>query len=233
MKILAFGAHPDDVDMACFGTLARCVQRGDTVIVCSITNGNLGHPTLGLDKLRMVRMVEGSQSSAVIGASYCTLDIDDMNVNEFDEHQRKLVCDLIRSTKPDLIITHNEGDTHPDHLGTNHLVQRCSILATLPQYKSENDPIVDLPPLYYMDTLQGTSFEGDTYVDISDTFELKMKAVGCHTSQLEIREGEQYIDILQSIEIIGSYRGLQCGKRMAELFLQCPTRPKVTSRQLP
>ncbi|HCJ95345.1 MAG TPA: hypothetical protein DHV69_09240 [Sphaerochaeta sp.] len=47
MKILAIGAHPDDVEICCFGTLARCVERGDSVVVCSVTNGNQGHFGIG------------------------------------------------------------------------------------------------------------------------------------------------------------------------------------------
>ncbi len=233
MKILAFGAHPDDVEISSFGTLARCVQRGDTVVVCSIGNGNLEHSFLDREKLRMVRMAEGAQASRIIGASYCTFDIDEMGVDEHDEKQVALVADLIRSTKPDLIITHNEKETHPDAIATNHLVQRASLLATYPQYRIENPPIIDLPPLYYMDSVEGLPFEGTIYVDIGDTFELKMKALGCHTSQLEIKEGNQYTDLLQRIEVIGTYRGLQCGVRVAETFLPCPSRKRITSRLLP
>ena len=51
IKILAVGAHPDDVEIGCFGTLDACVKRGDTVIVCSLTNGNLGHNQLSKEEL--------------------------------------------------------------------------------------------------------------------------------------------------------------------------------------
>ena len=227
------GAHPDDVELSCFGTLALCVNRGDDVVVCSLTNGNLGHENLDKERLSMVRMVEGAEASKVIGASFCTLDIDDGSVNERDENQILKVTNLIRSIKPDLIITHSENEYHSDHVQTSKIVFRCSLLASLPLFISEYPAITHIPHIIYMEGIEGKSFEPELYVDISETFELKMKSVGCHTSQLHGIDDADYEDIFHTIEVIASYRGLQCKTRVAEAFISCDKRSRLPYRILP
>lgn len=233
MKILAIGAHPDDVELSCFGTLALCVSRGDTVVVCSVTNGNLGHKKLDKETLSLVRMVEGAEASKVIGSSYCTLEIDDMKVDENSDEQILKVVNLIRSVNPEIIITHSENEYHSDHTAVNKLVFKSSHLASIPNYETKNSPITHIPYIIYMDSVEGAPFIGDTWVDISDTFELKMKAIGCHTSQLERKEEEDYTDLFHIAEATASYRGLMCNARVAEVFKHCDKRRVPTKRLLP
>ncbi len=233
MKILAIGAHPVDVELSCFGTLALCVKRGDSVVVCSVTNGNLGHKKLDKERLALIRMVEGAEASQVIKASFCTLEIDDMSVDEKDEEQIRKMTNIILSVKPDLIITHGEGEDHSDHIATSKLVFKASHLATLPNYIASDLPIPAIPVIYYMESVHGSSFHGDTYVDVSDTFDLKMKAIGCHTSQLEGIKEDSFSDLFSIAQAIGSYRGLQCNKRVAEVFMSCDKKVALTTRILP
>ena len=61
MRVLAIGAHPDDIEIACSGTLAKCVKRGDTVIVCHVSSGNLGHVVIPPDELRVIRANEAKK----------------------------------------------------------------------------------------------------------------------------------------------------------------------------
>ena len=61
MNILAIGCHPDDVEIACLGTLAKCVKRGDKVIVCHVSNGNLGHVIIPPDELAAIRKNEAKK----------------------------------------------------------------------------------------------------------------------------------------------------------------------------
>ena len=233
MKILAMGAHPDDVELSCFGTLARCVNRGDTVVVCSLTNGNLGHKYIDKEKLSLVRMVESVEASKVIGASFCTLDIADGSVDEHDEDQILKVTNLIRSIKPDVIITHSEDEYHRDHIETSKLVFHSSMLASLPSFTSQYPSITHIPHILYMEGIEGAYFTPQIFVDVSETFELKMKGVGCHTSQLHTIDDEDYVDIFHTIEVIASFRGLQCKSRVAEAFRSCDKRARLNYRILP
>ena len=233
MTILAVGAHPDDVEICCFGTLSRCVNRGDKVVVCSVTNGNLGHSTIDRDQLRMIRMLEGARAAETIGASFCTLDIDDMHVESSDKETRLKLTDLIRAVRPDIIITHDPDDYHPDHVGTSHLVFYCSMQAGLPQVTTKN-PVIDKHcSIYYMDKIGGGTFIPTEYVDITETFAQKRDALACHHSQVEWLKQHDGVNLLHAIEVLSEYRGMQCSTRYAEAFRKCGQRPVTVVRELP
>ena len=233
MKILAIGAHPDDVEICCFGTLARCVDRGDSVVVCSMTNGNKGHATIEPERLRMVRMAESAKASAVIGASYCTLDVDDMGLDASDRGLRLRLTELIRSVKPDLVITHDQDDYHPDHNATSELVVYCLMQATLVHCRTESPALDKQMHLYHMDKVGGTLFIPSEFVDISTTFEKKEKALACHVSQVSFMEKHANIHIMHAMKVLAEFRGMQSACRYAEAFRPSHQRPIPTERVLP
>jgi LmbE family N-acetylglucosaminyl deacetylase len=231
MKILAIGAHPDDAEICCFGTLARCVERGDSVVVCAVTNGNQGHSEIEPTQLRVIRMGEGAKSAQVIGASYCTLDIDDMALNAQDEATRLQMTDLLRSVQPDLIITHAFEDYHPDHVATAELVFYCMVQASLAQVKTKHAVLTKPVVLYHMDKVGGGAFIPTDFVDIQTTFDSKLEALSCHASQLEFLKKTANKDLLHATEVLAEYRGLQCGCRYAEGF-RISDRSIVPARRL-
>lgn len=233
MKILAIGAHPDDVEICCFGTLARCVERGDSVVVCSVTNGNQGHEQIDPERLRMVRMAEGARAAQVIGATYSTLDVDDMMLDERDAQVRLRLTEMIRSIKPDVVITHDFEDYHPDHVATALLVFHCMAQATLSHVETMSAPLKVPFALYHMDKIGGGCFAPTEFVDISRTFGKKMEALSCHVSQIEILGKGNTTDILHPVEVLAEYRGLQCGCRYAEAFRITDRRPSLPHRVLP
>ncbi len=233
MKIMAIGAHPDDVEICCFGTLAKCVQRGDTVVVCSLTNGNLGHTTIDPQQLRMVRMAEAASSAEVIGASYCTLDIDDMTLKSTDDETRLRLTELIRSVRPDLVITHAPNDYHPDHNATEELVFHSMVQASLPHVQTNSKPLEKPFVVYHMDKVGGGHFEPTEYVDITDMFEVKAKALSCHVSQVDYLDKSTSVNLLYGMEVLAQYRGLQSGCRYAEGFRPSDRRPILHQRLLP
>lgn len=233
IKILAVGAHPDDVEIGCFGTLDACVKRGDTVIVCSLTNGNLGHRQLSKEELERTRLIEGARASSVIGAHYTCLGHDDMTLDASDSAQIEKLTDLIRSVQPDLIITHGEGDSHPDHTEANKLVLKCTTLSALRNYRSDSKPVADAVPVYYMEGSEGRDLHPDIYVDITGSFENKIRALGEHASQLNFMQDDTARDYIHYIEVLGGYRGWQCNVRVAEAFSYCDRRMRPTTRLLP
>ena len=94
MSVLAIGAHPDDIEIACSGTLAKCAARGDKVIVCHVSSGNLGHVIIPPDELRKIRAEEAKKAGAmagieVISAGFDDLEIFDNNVSENTQRYRK------------------------------------------------------------------------------------------------------------------------------------------------
>ena len=108
MNIRAVGAHPDDLEIACYGTLAKYVQQGHNVYVCHVSNGNLGHVIIKPGELAKIRNEEAQNAADVIGAKHYTLDIDDQYVDSNDNEQVKKLVRVISETKPDIIISDTE-----------------------------------------------------------------------------------------------------------------------------
>lgn len=141
MNVLAIGCHPDDIEINCAGTLAKCVKRGDKVTVCHVANGNLGHEIINPDELRVMRANEAKSAGALAGIEVVTCDIGDVMVYEGSKEQRDKVVDIIRKVDPDFIITHAPNDYMPDHVAVSRLVFDASFAASVPHYEtSEKSP---------------------------------------------------------------------------------------------
>ena len=156
MNILAIGCHPDDVEINCAGTLAKCVNRGDKVIVCHACNGNMGHEVIMPDELRNVRAAEAKKAGSLAGIEVITCDIGDLLANGGDLSQRDKVIEVIRYAQPDLIITHAPSDYMCDHVALSRLVFDASFAASVPHYGT--GAASKVTPLYYMDNLGGHGF---------------------------------------------------------------------------
>ncbi len=232
MNVLAIGAHPDDIEIACAGTLAKCVKRGDRVIVCHVSRGDLGHVIIPPDELTIIRHEEAKRAGAlagieVIGADFCDLDIFDNN-----RPARDRIVDVIRYADPDFIITHNPDDYMPDHTAVSRLVFDASFSATLPNYPSKIKTAAKLVPIFYMDTLAGVNFNPTEYVDISDEIDLKLQMLNCHESQIVWMRDHDHIDFPDMVKTCSRYRGYQCGAEYAEGFRQCQAYLKGNAKRL-
>lgn len=135
MNVLAIGCHPDDMEINCAGTLAKCVARGDNVTVCHVANGNLGHEIIQPDELRVMRAKEAQSAGALAGIRVVTCDIGDLMVYEGSKQQRDLVVDVIRDANPDFIITHAPNDYMPDHVAVSRLVFDATLQQAYPIIK--------------------------------------------------------------------------------------------------
>ncbi len=232
MRILAIGAHPDDIEIACSGTLAKCIKRGDTVIVCHVSSGSLGHVVIQPDELRLIRANEAKKAGALAGVEeVLCAGFDDLEIFDTKEARDKIV-DIIKYANPDLIITHDPNDYMPDHTTVSKLVFDASFTATLPNYKSKYKQPAKMVPLYYMDTLAGVNFNPTEYVDISDEIDLKLQMLNCHESQVVWMREHDGIDFADMVKTISKYRGYQCGVAYAEAFRQCTTYLKGTTKRL-
>lgn len=230
MNVLAIGCHPDDIEISCAGTLAKCVKRGDKVTVCHIANGNMGHVVIPPDELRAIRIEEARRAGALAGIEVITADVGDLLPNGCDLAQRDQVIEIIRSAKPDFIITHSPTDYMPDHLAVQKLVFDAAFAASCPHYgKGE---ACEVTPLFYMDNLAGMSFQPTEYVDITDTFALKLRMLECHESQMKWMRDHDHIDFADFVRTCSKFRGLQCGVDYAEGFTQAAVWPKVVPKRL-
>jgi LmbE family N-acetylglucosaminyl deacetylase len=233
MNVLAVGAHPDDLEILCAGTLARFAQDGHDVTMAYSCRGDKGHFEIPPDELGEIREEEARKSASVIGATSIGLGIDDLELRIEREYTMRYV-ELIRQSRPDVIITHHPNDYMPDHTVTSTLVFDASFIATLPHTKTEHPHHDKVTPIYYMDTVVGVDFDPEEYVDITSTIEVKKDMLGKHTSQIEWLKNHDEIDILNTIDTVARFRGLQCGSEFAEAFARAKTWPRnPTRRYLP
>ncbi|MDO8683765.1 MAG: PIG-L family deacetylase [Armatimonadota bacterium] len=219
MRVLAIGAHPDDMELLCAGTLAKYAKLGHKVTMCTVAAGDKGHFHIGPTELVEIRRKEAEKSASLINADYIPLFIPDGEVY-VDHETMMMVVDVIRQAKPDVIITHSPTDYMPDHVAASKLAYAATFHATLPHFKTAHETHDVVPPVYYMDTLVGLDFQPAEYVDITDVFETKRNMLKRHDSQLTwLREHDNY-DALDAMETCAKFRGLQCGVKYAEGFRQ-------------
>lgn len=232
MNVLAIGCHPDDLEIGCFGTLARFVKEGHHVTACHITNGDLGHVEIEPPELRVIRNKEAENAAKVIGAEAVTLDTGDLTVDSMNEELNRELLRIIRDVKPDLIISHTPQDYMRDHVETGAMAFRTSFQATVKHKYPAYSATARVAPLYYMDTLAGVNFNPTEYVDISEVIELKLEALACHESQIVWMKDHDGIDFIDFVRTCSKFRGLQCGVEYAEGFTMCQTWPRLTTKRL-
>ena len=232
MNVLAIGAHPDDVEIACSGTLAKCVKRGDRVVVCHASTGNLGHELLPPADLPPRPAAAAERAGKMAGIEVIGGMFDDLDIFDNNKAARDKIIDVIKYADPDFIITHNPDDYMPDHTAVSRLVFDASFAATLPNYKSKYSKPAKLVPIYYMDTLAGVNFQPTEYVDISEEIDLKIRMLECHESQLVWMREHDGIDFADMVRTCSRYRGYQCGADYAEGFRPCQVYLKGTTKRL-
>jgi N-acetylglucosamine malate deacetylase 1 len=184
LRILVIGAHPDDSDIKAGGTAAKWCALGHVVKLVSLTNGRAGHQTMFGQKLAQRRQAEARAAGAVIGATYDVLDHPDGELDDRLEYRDEVIR-LIRTFRPDLIITHRSTDYHPDHRFAGLLVQDASYLVTVPAICPEAPHLPGSPViLYFSDAFtKPCRFEPHVVVDIGDTFDRLVGMLHCHQSQ--------------------------------------------------
>lgn len=233
MRILAVGAHPDDIDLQCAGTLAKYAERGDEVFIAISTNGEAGSIDAPLEATARVREQEARASAAVIGAELIWLNYHDEFLYE-TESVRLRYIDLVRRTRPDVIITHDpQTDYHPDHLATGALLWNTRVMAAAGTIKTRHPAWPKIPDLYFMDTLGGINFQPQDYVDITSTMDMKRKMLSQHRSQIEFMKARYDMTMVEFMEICSAFRGIQAGVRFAECFRRSMTYPANYQRVLP
>jgi LmbE family N-acetylglucosaminyl deacetylase len=231
MRVLAVGAHPDDLEILCGGTLAKYARRGDHVSIAVTTNGEMGSSRHSRKEIAEIRHEEAAAAAKVIGADFYWMNYPDEFL--FSTEQTSLeFLDLVRQARPDVIITHAPTDYHPDHRATGSILWDIRVMTTVPNIKTKHPPCERIPEIFYMETLAGIDFVPQHYVDISECFTLKREMLACHKSQSTWLEEQYKIGYLEMIEITSRYRGFQCGVKYAEGLQTSSTWPKFMGTSL-
>jgi bacillithiol biosynthesis deacetylase BshB1 len=217
LDALAFGAHADDVELACGGTLIKLAVMGHKTGVIVLTRGEMG--TRGGVE---IRAQEFANAARIMGlASYQMLDIPDGRVDVTWDNKLKIIKTL-RSHRPRIVFAPYWVDRHPDHEQTSHLVRQAAYLAGLKKLETEQPPFRPYKVIYYPSRFE---FTPSFIVDISDSHGLKMEAVRAYKSQFHSQdqaesENEATLigrpDFLESIETrdkqYGGYIGVKYGE---------------------
>lgn len=184
LKIIIFGAHPDDCDLKAGGTAIRFAQLGHKVKFVSCTNGDAGHQSMGGGALAKRRMAEAAEAGKRFGVEYIVLDNHDGELMPTLENRLKVIRE-IRNWEADVVISHRPNDYHPDHRYTAILVQDAAYLVIVPNVAPDVTPLKKNPVfLYLMDNFQKPNpFVPAIAVDIDDVFNQKIKAMSAHESQ--------------------------------------------------
>ena len=233
MKVLAIGAHPDDVEILCAGTMAKFAKQGHDVFICHVCDGNKGSNIYSSEELAKMRRNEALESAKLIGAASMYAGMSDGEV-VLDLEARVKIMDVLRQADPDLIITNGPNDYHADHINVSKLVFEATYLANLKLWKTDYPPTTRLPYLYYMDNVAGVNFVPEEYVDITETIEVKVEMMMKMKSQLGWLKEMHNCDSAEFIKTVAKFRGVQAGVEYAEAFTQQKMYPQgLTKRILP
>jgi LmbE family N-acetylglucosaminyl deacetylase len=233
MNILAVGAHPDDIEIVCAGTLARYAAEGHQVVMAPFTSGNMGDLKVPPAELAQIRHEEAAASAAVIGARLLWPGITDELVFP-NEEQRRVMIDLLRQADPDVILTHSPNDYHPDHRYVSQLVFDSYFQKGLPHIPGQKEPACRFgqTQVYYMDNLAGIGFTPGEYVDITEVMEAKRRMLDCHQSQVKPMRELAKTDLVELIEVQARFRGMAAGCRYAEGFVQLEAYQRGLTRRI-
>jgi len=185
MKVLAIGAHPDDIEIFMYGFIALCKKRGDDINLAIASDGAAGN-IIGKTNLKKIREKESIKGLFSLGIP-TFLNLPDGELNN-DIKAKIVVKNFIKDKSPDLILTHSPDDYHPDHRALSRFV---------------TDGVGFNCPVLFADTLMGVGFFPDFYIDITSVFKEKKEAILKHKSQRPFK-------FFQATKLLNRFRAAQC-----------------------
>ena len=231
MKIMAFEAHPDDIEHLCAGTLAKYKEMGHDVAIVVITNGEVGSSTLSKTEIAIVRKQEARKAASIIDAEFFWLGYPDEFLFNTPKVRLRII-DTIRQYCPDIILTSDkDNDYHPDHTMAGQIVWDTHVMVTVPNIKTNAPACVKIPEIYFMDTSAGIDFQPEFYVDISAYWKTKAAMIACHESQERWVTDQYGTSLAENARIQSRFRGYQAGCQYAEAFRKPKFFPQKTPLQ--
>ena len=210
MKILAIGAHPDDIEIFMFGFLCSCQQMGYNISTVIATDGSLGGNNDD-NKLIENRRKESQDGLNKLGIPLF-LNLPDGSLGNESIHTT-IIKNSIQKVNPDLVVTHYYRDYHSDHVNLSKIVKTV---------------VGHYTPILYCDTMMGINFLPNYYVDVTQFMNDKINSISCHKTQ----KPERFINLAK---LMNSYRSAQCNApkgRYAEAFFFEPSFPFSDIRKI-
>jgi N-acetylglucosamine malate deacetylase 1 len=230
VEILAFGPHPDDIEIGIGATIAKHAALGHRVGLCDLTAGEMGSNGTVEE-----RLAEADSARAVLGARWrVNLRLPDRGIGSDPSHVRR-TTEMIRRARPRVVVIPYWSDRHPDHVSASNLLTDAVFNAALRKYQAESDPWRPEAACYYFinDSGAAPSF----VVDVSEYYEVKRRALACYASQFNPKAADAVATRMTSslfpqlIESRDAQFGAQAGCAFAEGFVS--RRPVVRPGLLP
>ena len=203
-KVLVIGAHPDDPESMCAGTMLKLKAMGAEVVAVYLTSGEAGIVGKTHEQARTIRQAEARKACEVLGVRAVFLTQTDGNAEVNKERYAEMKA-LIEAEEPDMVITHWPIDSHRDH-------RVCSILV-YDAWRMTGRGF----DLYYSEVMTGMqtqNFTPSLWVDVTDYRDKKIEAYLCHESQELEGAVKEYHDTMERM------RGMECQAKYAEAFVQ-------------
>lgn len=219
LDILAFGVHPDDVELGCSGTLLVSVSRGKKVGIVDLTQGELG--TRGNAE---TRKEEAAAAAKVLKASArVNLQMAD-GFFQHDEVNIKKIISVIRRFRPEIVLCNAPEDRHPDHGRSAKLVEDAAFLSGLRKIETKDGDHNQEAwrPSYVFHYIQDRFLQPDFVFDISHVIDRKLEAVKCYSTQFfnpDLKEPETYISSPEFFESVKA-RAMMLGKRIGVKYAE-------------
>lgn len=226
LDILAFGVHPDDVELSCAGVLLVEKNNGKKTGIIDLTRGELG--TRGTAE---TRSSEAAAAAEILGVTTReNLEMADGFLQNDEAHQRKIIG-AIRAYQPEIILCNAPEDRHPDHGRSSRLVAEAAFLSGLQKIQTDKNGKSQgaWRPKYVFQYIQDRFLQPDFVVDITNVFEQKIEAIKAYKTQFHggaadpvNEEPQTYIstpDFLDSVVYRHKWFGKMIGVKYAEGFI--------------
>jgi N-acetylglucosamine malate deacetylase 1 len=230
MNIVCVGAHQDDIEVWCLGTLIKYQQRGDVTITnVVISNGDKGaqyDTAMPYEQVAAMRNAEAAAVAEALGGRYFNLGQSDEYIRDTDAARNQLT-DILRAARADLVFGLPPVDYNTDHMIASQLTFHACLLSSVRTIFTDHDPLPTCPAVYYTDNTGGLEWQPTHYVDITDVWERKCELLRVHKSQMRNMEKFGGWDLVKFSTVMSASRGMQCGVEYAEAFKPALAWPRL------
>ncbi len=224
--VLSFGAHPDDAEFMCAGTLALLCERGWDVHISTMAPGDCGTVEYSREEISRIRKAEAAKAVGLLDGTYHCLESGDIFIM-YDREMLLKAIELVRKVRPTVVITLNPTDYMVDHETASRLAQTACFACGVVNVETPGaEPFEPVPYLYYMDPVEGKDnfgreIEPGFIVDITAAMDMKERMLCCHQSQrnwlLKHHGMDDYVGMMKGF---AAKRGGEIGCEFGEGFRQ-------------
>jgi LmbE family N-acetylglucosaminyl deacetylase len=224
--VLSLGAHPDDAEFMCTGTLALLRKRGWQIHIATFTPGDCGTIEYGREEISRIRKSEAAKAVAMLDGQYHCLECDDAFIM-YDRPTLIKAIALVRKVRPNIVFALSPSDYMVDHEMSSKLTQSACFCCGIVNIDTPGaEPFEPIPHLYYVDAVEGKDKFGKPVppgiiVDTSSVIDLKTEMLMCHESQRNWLLAHHGIDeYTEQMKKLGHVRGAEISAAFGEGFRQ-------------